>query len=565
MIKYIMKFICLIFLVQGLSAENYLLNGGQKSEIHYKLIQKIVPTAETVTLNLSFVEPQNFKSQTYSQTISNFSINPQLVPQNVSQRRDKLGNNIIKYTWEKPRKAFDVIITFSAINTVNLEKIETTAPFPVTMIPAEMELYLESTEFVQSEADIIRQKAMSLTRDAQTQFDAVQKILTWIIDHMNYVLNPDKYDALTSFSTGKGNCQNYSHLAAAMMRTCGIPVRIVNGVTLKNPYDVTIGKQVMTLNMAEGRHSWIEVYFPDLGWMPFDPQQTELFVSNRFIRIEVGRDNAETENDGLVHWTRKKGARDILSFQEYIESELLSDQSNIQGAMQSYGPKKLLLLPLVSAGFSKIETPVIAEAVDFDQSTISQLKFSKEYVFGNLDFPKNINFAFNRRSVSDETSTSQTLQKTFLVETAEYVTGTKYFCQVFNLDKPLLLKTISLALQKFGGSGEVWLELREDDAGNPGSVAARSKSVSLNQMNFQQGYDWVEFDFSEQGLALTPDKYWISIAQKGTPILNWFYSYGKPVGPIDGTRYKSPNDEGWDKNLSFEFNFRIYGFIPDEG
>lgn len=84
-------------------------------------------------------------------------------------------------------------------------------------------------------------------------------------------------------------------------------------------------------------------------------------------------------------------------------------------------------------------------------------------------------------------------------------------------------------------------------------------------MKFQQGYDWVEFDFSDQGLVLTPDKYWISIAQKGTPILNWFYSYGKPVGPIDGTRYKSTDDKGWDKNLSFEFNFRIYGYIPDEG
>jgi transglutaminase-like putative cysteine protease len=563
MTKFIIQIICLIFLVSGLSAENYLLNGGQESEIRYKLVQKIVPTAETVTLNLSFVQPQDFKSHTYNQTIRDFLINPQLAPQNITQSQDKLGNKIIKYTWEKPRRAFDIVVTFVAKNTVNLKKIETNAPFPVGKLNEEIEFYLQSTELVQAGANVIHQKATSLTRDAQTQFDAVQKILTWIIDNMSYVLNPDEYDALTSMKTGKGNCQNYSHLAAAMMRSCGIPVRIVNGVTLKNPYDVQMDKQIMTLNMAEGRHSWIEVYFPDLGWMPFDPQQTELFVSNRFIRVEVGRDNAETENDGLVHWTRKKGATAVLSFQENIESEFMSDQSSFQGTRQSYGPKKLLLLPFVSAGFSRIETPVIAEKIEFDQSTISQLKFSKEYIFGNLDFPRNINFAFNRQSVDDESGTSHTLKKTFLVETAEYVTGAKQFCQVFNLDKALLLKSISLALQKFGGSGEVWLELREDDAGNPGLVAARSKPVLLNQMKLQQGYDWVKFDFSNQGLVLTPDKYWISIAQKGTPILNWFYAYGKPVGPIDGTRYKSTNDIGWEKNLSFEFNYRVTGLIPE--
>jgi transglutaminase-like putative cysteine protease len=51
-------------------------------------------------------------------------------------------------------------------------------------------------------------------------------------------------------------------LAAALMRAVGIPARIVNGVTLKKPFDVNVSGQILTLNMAEGRHSWIEVYFP---------------------------------------------------------------------------------------------------------------------------------------------------------------------------------------------------------------------------------------------------------------------------------------------------------------
>ena len=562
MFRSIISIILFLISFIPLSAENYLLNGGQESVVKYKLIQKIKPTTETVTIHLSFVEPQSFSSSTYSQKISDFSIISQNSPQNIEKWQDIHGNKIIKYTWEKPRKPFEVIVNIVAENIVNFDQIETSAPFPVIGVPDKIKAYLEPTEQVQSRSEVIRNKAIILTKNAKTQFDAVQKILTWIIDHMNYVLNPDTYDALTSMNTGRGNCQNYSHLAAALMRSCDIPVRIINGITLKKPYDVKIGKQVLTLNMAEGRHSWIEVYFPDLGWMPFDPQQTELFVSNRFIRVEVGRDNAETENDGLVHWTRQKGATAVISFQEFIESEFTSDNVSISATKQPYGPKKLLLLPPVSAGFSKIETPVIAKPVEFDPEIMATLKFDQEYMFGNLDFPQGVNFAFNRKSVGDESGTSQKLKKTFMVETAEYATGSRQFCQIIILPKPMLLKDISLALQKFGGSGDIWLELREDDDGNPGAVAAKSKLVSMDNLKLQQGYQWVMFDFGGQGLGLTPDSYWISIGQQGAPIINWFYSYGKPVGPIDGTRYKNQTDTKWDKSLGYEFNYRVQGLIP---
>ncbi|MDZ7597940.1 MAG: hypothetical protein U5J82_06560 [Desulfobacterales bacterium] len=46
-------------------------------------------------------------------------------------------------------------------------------------------------------------------------------------------------------------------------------MRIVNGVTLKQPYDIGKTNSVLTMKTAQGRHSWIEVYFPDLGWAAF--------------------------------------------------------------------------------------------------------------------------------------------------------------------------------------------------------------------------------------------------------------------------------------------------------
>jgi len=58
---------------------------------------------------------------------------------------------------------------------------------------------------------------------------------------------------------------------------------------------------------------------------------------------------------------------------------------------------------------------------------------------------------------------------------------------------------------------------------------------------------------------MAPGSYWIALGFTGSPIVNWFYTYGKPVGPIDGTRYKSIFDKDWSGSLSYEFNYRVSG------
>ena len=42
--------------------------------------------------------------------------------------------------------------------------------------------------------------------------------------------------------------------------------------------------------------------------------------------------------------------------------------------------------------------------------------------------------------------------------------------------------------------------------------------------------------------------------------MNWYYTYGKSVGPVDGTRYKGVFDERWSGAMSYEFNYRVAGW-----
>jgi hypothetical protein len=391
-------------------------------------------------------------------------------------------------------------------------------------------------------------------------------------------LIPEKFDAMYSLQTGRGNCQNYSHLAAALMRAVGIPVRIVNGITFKRAYSVPVEKSEYSFEMAEGRHSWIEVYFSDLGWMPFDPQQTEFFVSNRYLRIEVGQDNEETIQDGLVKWVRSsQGSQEIPTLAESIGSNFLSDQVDFRTEKKILGIKKLLLapplqhlVPVIADRGIDVEKKISPPADKADQEgskkpvtspeiDYTKLKYSRPLEIGNLDFPVQFDFLSARLADSRETSSISELKRNFIVETAEYVTGREQFCQLFILEQPMALKNIGLALHQFGGDGLIWVDLSDDANGAPARESVSSKKISTRQIPPGKGYDWIDFDFSGQNLVLSPGKYWITLNFSGSPIVNWFYSYGKPVGPVEGTRSREFGQSEWGKILSFEFNYRVVG------
>ena len=76
------------------------------------------------------------------------------------------------------------------------------------------------------------------------------------------------------------------------------------------------------------------------------------------------------------------------------------------------------------------------------------------------------------------------------------------------------------------------------------------------------GYEWIDFDFGKDKI-LQPGRYWIAFGFTGSPVINWFFTYGKPVGPVDGTRYKTMFDDTWSRSLTYEFNYRVIGLAAD--
>jgi len=540
-------------------AENYTVKGDMGSSIRYELQEQVTAGGGIQKMVLSFVVPQSFQSPTSSQEIKEFGLAFSPEPQDKKNTTDGRGNQIIVATWIKPPDVIDVRLFCNAKSETKLPALATQDPFPLVTVKPELMDYLKPTEQVQSNNPRIRELASQLTSNVKTEFDAVQRVIAWIVDHVHYVTPPAKYDAVYSLESGKGNCQNFSHLTAALLRAVGIPVRIINGVTFNQPFDIAWPKGTLTFKMGQGRHSWVEVWFPEFGWVPFDPQNTMLFVSTRYLRIEVGVDNNETKNDGLLRWAQLKDA-ERPKLQESIAGNFNSDKVNVKGDRQTYGPKNLLLSPFVKAEFKQIEVPPPPPPPPpITEEEKKELRYEVPFVFGNLEFPENIDFAFPR--VTKAAGVNQfEMSRNFLVETAEYVTtNLTQYAQVVVLRKPVRLQKVALALHKFGGDGLLWLDIFQDDQGKPGQPITTSDFVNLDQLSLKPGYRWSDFDFGRDNPILMPGSYWIALGFTGSPIVNWFYTYGKPVGPVDGTRYKSVFQQNWSGAMNYEFNYRVSG------
>ena len=85
--------------------------------------------------------------------------------------------------------------------------------------------------------------------------------------------------------TGRGVCQDYTHVMIAIARAWGIPSRYVSGYLHR---EGAPGEQTP----AGASHAWAEFLLPDLGWLGFDPTNDTL-ADHRHVRIAVGRDYAD--------------------------------------------------------------------------------------------------------------------------------------------------------------------------------------------------------------------------------------------------------------------------------
>ncbi|MBI5561532.1 MAG: transglutaminase domain-containing protein [Deltaproteobacteria bacterium] len=507
-----------------------------------------------------FASPAEWKGLTLTQSLTKHTVDYTPKPDSVAADKDAYGNTFTVATWTNLKQDAVVRERFTVALDITLKEMKSNAPFPlkVSEIPADVSVYLKPTEQVQSEDADIKKLAASLTKDKATEQAAVMAVLDWVVDNIKYKTPIPDYSAAWTLQTRHGNCQNYAHLSIALLRSLGVPARIVGGLALGKTWKVPIEGGTLQQSIGQGGHAWMEVWYPDLGWVPFDAQQSHLFVGPRHVKQTVGLDSTDV-NDS---W---RAAPVLPPFKEDISAEYIKDDIELALKKELLGPSSYIM-----TGNVEITAPVATEPlkpappppepVKKPEETARPVAPSGPVEFGNLDFPALMDFSVK--------SGSNVGRKTFDKETAEYVTGDATFAQAFTVEGDLRLDAVSLAMHKFGGRlGSLWIDVVKDEGGRPGAEGTRSMPLFLDAVKYYPGYKWFDFRFAasaEDQPVLKPGKYWIILRRSKDAIVNWYYTPGNQYGGAGDARSTATGID-WSNVLNYDFNFKVKGAYIKSG
>ena len=117
-----------------------------------------------------------------------------------------------------------------------------------------------------------RDLARSLTQGLDNNYDRAVAIEEFFHNEFGYTLDLPRSARQATleyflFDRREGHCEYFSTAMAVLLRTLGIHAREVNGF-LGGQWNDFGQYLAVTQNEA---HSWVEVWFPGYGWVPFDP------------------------------------------------------------------------------------------------------------------------------------------------------------------------------------------------------------------------------------------------------------------------------------------------------
>ncbi|WP_141604097.1 transglutaminaseTgpA domain-containing protein [Terrilactibacillus laevilacticus] len=128
----------------------------------------------------------------------------------------------------------------------------------------------------------VRDLAKKITAKATNRYDQANAIVNYLTsgrfeyrsDDIPFPKKNQDYVDQFLFQSKMGYCDNYSTSMVVMLRTIGVPARWVKGFSM-GTYQGTSkqGKQIYEIRNADA-HSWVEVYFPGSGWVPFEPTKS---------------------------------------------------------------------------------------------------------------------------------------------------------------------------------------------------------------------------------------------------------------------------------------------------
>jgi len=140
----------------------------------------------------------------------------------------------------------------------------------------------------------IQKLARDIVGSEKNPYYVARKVFDYVRKHLEYKLEGGWNVAPVVLKRGTGSCSEYSFSFIALCRAAGLPARYVGALVVR-------GDDASTDDVF---HRWPEVYLPNYGWIPIDPQGGDKLsprdravnigsLSNRFLITTQGGGDSE--------------------------------------------------------------------------------------------------------------------------------------------------------------------------------------------------------------------------------------------------------------------------------
>ena len=233
---------------------------------------------------------------THGQKCLTFEVKIAPTPDEVTNRVDFFGNNLLFFSTYKEHDHLEIISTSEVIldgrdntglangSSILWQDVKRHL-FSGTEINYEVMAYSLPSQHIPY-SEMIKSYATDCFQEGATLWTACNLVMQKIYKSIEFkpgfttVNTPVEY----VLKARKGVCQDFAHLMIACFRNMGLAARYVSGYIETIPAP---GKEKLT--GSDASHAWVSVYFPTIGWVEFDPTNN-LLPTDKHITIAFGRD-----------------------------------------------------------------------------------------------------------------------------------------------------------------------------------------------------------------------------------------------------------------------------------